>query len=46
MENRFLLKCTKHSYSLGQVVRIQVLGADIDNRKVTFKVLEDGGENE
>lgn len=47
VENRFLLKGTKHSYTLGQVVRIKVLGADVDNRKVTFKVLEqDGVENE
>ncbi len=41
VEKRYLLKGTKHQYSLGQIVKIQVLGADTDNRKVTFKILDE-----
>ena len=46
MEKRYLLKGSKHQYCLGQVVKIQVLGSDIDNRKVTFKILDDGEDLE
>lgn len=41
VEKRYLLKGTKHQYCLGQIVKIQVLGADTDNRKVTFKILDE-----
>lgn len=46
VEKRYLLKGSKHQYCLGQVVKIQVLGSDIDNRKVTFKILDDGEDLE
>lgn len=40
LENRYLLKGTKHSFTLGQTVKIQVMSCDIDNRRVNFKILE------
>lgn len=39
IENRYLLKGTKHSFTLGQPAKIQVVSCDIDNRRVNFKIL-------
>lgn len=39
-EDRYLMKGTKHSYMLGERVDIEVLGVDIDNKRVNFKILE------
>ncbi|MDE6967491.1 MAG: ribonuclease R [Clostridia bacterium] len=41
IENRYTLRGSKHRYTLGQVVKIEVLASDIDNRRVTFKILDD-----
>lgn len=41
IENRYILKGTKHSYTLGQAVKIKVLGADVEGRKVSFRILDD-----
>ncbi len=46
LENRYLLKGTKHKYTLGDKVKIEVLATDIENRKVTFKILDDLQEDE
>lgn len=41
VESRYLLRGAKHKYTLGQKVKIEVLGSDIDNRRVTFMVLDE-----
>lgn len=41
VENRYLLRGTKHKYTLGQAVKIEVLGSDIDNRRVNFKIIDE-----
>lgn len=41
VENRYQLKGTKYSYSLGEKVKIRVLSCDIDSRRVAFRVLEE-----
>lgn len=41
IENRYQIKGTKHSYSLGEKVKIRVLSCDIDNRRVAFRILEE-----
>lgn len=46
VENRYLLKGTKHKFTLGQVVKIEVIGSDIEGRRVSFKVLEEDSEVE
>lgn len=44
VENRYLLKGSKHKYTLGQIVKIEVISCDVDNRRVTFKILDDQEE--
>lgn len=41
IEKRYQLKGTKHSYSLGQIVKIKVLAADAETKRVDFKMLEE-----
>lgn len=41
LEERFTMVGAKHSYTLGQKVKIRVEACDIEARRVTFKVLED-----
>ncbi len=40
LENKYLLKGDRLSFTLGQDVNIEVIACDIENRRVTFKVLE------
>ena len=40
IENKYLLKGDRCSFTLGQDVTIEVVACDIENRRVTFKVLE------
>ena len=40
VESKYLLKGDRCSYTLGQEVAIEVIACDIENRRVTFMVLE------
>lgn len=44
VENRYLLRGSKHNYTLGQIVKIEVLASDVDNRKVSFRILDEDEE--
>lgn len=46
VEKRYLMRGTKHSYTLGQMVTIEVLSSDVEGRRVTFKVLEEEVQDE
>lgn len=44
LENMFQLKGNTHSFKLGDSVRIQVVGADLASRRISFVILENYSE--
>ena len=45
IEERFLLRGTRQTFRLGEVIRIRVVGVDWGSRRVQFQFLENCGKS-